>query len=223
MHFSLNYLILLKLKHLISFSLLLILLPGCSRWDDYRTVRQQEEGALHLYLEPKDTGNSLSGTIYKDVLKKIDTFNEGESYKNNWQLPKAFIRGQVVFVDPYYGLLIYNKKDGDTGYYLRVIGAYDADSTAPYQLTVKTSIGKAIINMTNPDEPEVVSFVFDYQGYAPPISYGLKKYLTRKNFCNTHGCKWRYYFQCPINPGKIIFGWKAGTLTTDPICFAYTD
>jgi hypothetical protein len=212
-------------RHLILFVLPLIFFSGCSRWnrwDDYRTVKQQEEGALHLYLDPKDTGNSLLGTIHKDPLKMMDTFKEDESYKL-WQLPKTFIQGRIVFVDPYYGLFIYKRKYGDPGYYLKVIGAYDIDSTDPYHLIVTTSIGKASINMINPDAPAAESFVFDYPGYGPPISYQLKRYLTRKNFCSTYGCRWKYYFQCPTSSEKIIFGWNAGALTTDPICFNYTD
>jgi len=153
----------------------------------------------------------------------IDTFKGNESYKKYWQLPKTFIQGHVVFVDPYYGLIIYNKKIGDPGYYLKVIGAYDADSSNPYQLTVSTSIGKAIINMSNPDSPVAESFVFDYSGYGPPISFGIRKYLTRHNYCYQYNCVWRYYFQCPTNTERIIFGWTTGALTTDPICFQYTD
>ncbi|MEZ4804747.1 MAG: hypothetical protein R2852_04485 [Bacteroidia bacterium] len=212
------------MRIIIQFTLLIMLLSGCkSPWDDYRTVKQNKEGAIHLYLDSRDTGSSLSSTIRKDTAMVLDTFLGDETYRKYTYLRKASIQGHVVFVDAYYGLIVYKKEMGSQGYYLNVIGAYAVDATDSIHLTVSTSIGKAILNLEKPNNPIVESFVFEYPGYGPPISYSIRSYLTRKHSCVYTPCSSKYYFQCPTGSDKIIFGWKIGLITTDPICYQYTN
>ncbi len=212
----------MKLTTIAILSLLLFI--GCYSdpdYDEYKIVKQNTEGAVHLYLNPKDTGGSLKLSIQKDSTKATDSFHNDDLYIKYSMLHRTNIQGHVIFIDQYNGISVYKRKNGSKGIYLKIIGAYAADSIAPTILKVKTAIGIAYLNFSNPSNPITESFNFNYPGYGPPIDFNIVYYLIRGKFC-TGSCSWRYYFQCPTASDKIIYGWKVGTLNTDPICYQYS-
>lgn len=203
--------------------LTIIVFNGCYTdpdYDEYQIIKQNKDGAVHMYLDPKDTGSSLKASIQKDLTKATDSFYNSDLYKKYYMLSRTNIQGHVIFIEQYKGISIYKRKNGSKGTYLKIIGVYSADSINPTTLLVKTAIGDAYLNMSDPNNPITESFNFNYPGYGPPIDGNIIMNLVRFNFCNN--CKKQYYFQCPTVSNKIIYGWKLGPLNFDPICYSFT-
>ena len=185
--------------------------------DDYTYRNKQDVGAVQVYLNPDDTGNSLLETIIRIADKKVDTFNFPMNYSHNTL--SVFFENCDVFIDDYHGIYIYQRKNGVPGYFLKIIGVLSLKPVGPKLLEAETSIGKAILDFTKTDSVKAINFTFQYSGYPPPISYAVKDTLYHQIvFSYYPPIEWMMYFNCPEKSDKIVYAWRTGKLNK-PACF----
>lgn len=175
-----------------------------------------------MYLDPKDTGNSLIETVKIDTSIKLKTLDK-VFYKNNYYSfkPRLNLTNNVIFVEPYNGLHIYKNDSVTNGYFLKLIGVWGLNKITPTLIIAYTAIGDAIIDLSNYNEPKIESFQFVNYGYPPPISFELKNLFMYRYYYNKFERK-KLFFECPSQMHGIVYGWKRGQINTQ-VCYTSLD
>lgn len=182
--------------------------------DDYTTAMGNREGAVQMILDPADTGTSLLKTIVRsDTFRKL-SYPYQASFRY-FSYPDTF----TMLIHNYNGILVALKDD--SSYFLQILGVTDAQALDSTHVNVLSTIGKAVLDISNPKKIKPVSFQFDYQGYPPYIDINIINYLTRGYNPYTDRGSLNYYFECPNATDKIVYGWSIGTISY-PKCYSKT-
>jgi hypothetical protein len=167
--------------------------------DDYRNNSYETRAAVHLYLNPADTGNSLLSSVRRDTFPFEDLSLFG--HEPYWDFDSCQVK-----VYPYIGFSVI-PKTGNTAYFLNVIGIVSLSRFDNTHFKAKSSIGDAFFDMSNPDSVKAIYFRFHYPGYPPPLSSSIYYSLSSPNDPLRPNKRRRLFFMCPEPSDKIIYGW----------------
>lgn len=180
--------------------------------DDYISMMRGGEVAVQLLLP--DTGLSLLETI--KVSQPIS-----HSYYIHTKSIYQFLNYSIT-IEMYDGITIWDSITKKK-YFLKIIGALNADISKPPFLRINSSIGTATFLAIGNDTLKPISFIFNYPGTPPPISQYIL-FSIKEPKLDEYGrySMWessKYYFECP-DQTKVVYGWDVSS-TAKGYCYGY--